>query len=51
MCIMLWYYDNKKFILLFNREEYVARETKKLDVNLDIIQILEQSCDDYIVGG
>lgn len=35
MCIMLWYYDNKKFILLFNREEYTARETKKLDVHYE----------------
>ena len=30
MCIALWYMKDGKFVLLFNREEFSSRKTKKL---------------------
>lgn len=30
MCIALWYLKDGKFVLLFNREEFSSRQTKKL---------------------
>lgn len=46
MCIALWYLKDGKFVLLFNREEFSQRRTKKLGIIKNSI-----ACGLDLVGG